>query len=122
VIARRLRQLSLLVVQELFMTTTARQADVILPAASFAEKLGTFTSSERRIQMVQETVPSPGVARSDWEILVDLSQYLRRPLDYALPQEIWEAIRAAVPPYSAISFGDIGARGTRPESLQAAQR
>ena len=104
------------------MTETARQADVILPAASFAEKTGTFTSSERRIQMVQETVPSPGVARSDWEILVDLSQYLGRPLDFALPRDIWEAIRSAVPAYSAVLYGDVGGRGTRPESLQGAQR
>ena len=117
---RRLEQLDLLVVNELFLTETARLADVVLPAASFAEKLGTFTNSERRIQMVRNIVPTPGVARADWEILVDLSQYTDRPLDYALPQQVWEDIRRDVPVYSSISYDTIPPQGVRPASLQRA--
>jgi predicted molibdopterin-dependent oxidoreductase YjgC len=115
-----LQQLDLLVVNELFMTETARLADVVLPAASFAEKIGTFTSSERRVQLIRDVVPSPGIARADWEILVDLSQYMPRPLDYALPQQIWEGIRESVPAYAPVAFGDIAAQGVRPASLQRA--
>jgi NADH-quinone oxidoreductase subunit G len=117
---RRLQQLDLLVVNELFMTETARLADVVLPAASFAEKLGTFTNSERRVQVVRNAVPTPGIARADWEILVDLSQYTDHPLEYALPQDVWEEIRNTVPAYASVAFGDIGPRGVRPESLQRA--
>jgi NADH-quinone oxidoreductase subunit G len=117
---RRLEQLDLLVVSELFVTETARLADVVLPAASFAEKLGTFTNSERRVQMVRDVVPTPGIARADWEILVDLSQYTPHPLDYALPQDVWEGIRRDVPAYSSVSYGDISPQGVRPASLQRA--
>jgi predicted molibdopterin-dependent oxidoreductase YjgC len=120
IVARRLNQLHLLVVSELFMTETARLADVVLPAASFAEKVGTFTNSERRVQMIRETVPSPGLARADWEALVDLSQYFPRPLDYALPQDVWDGVRATVPAYANISYADIGSSGVRPASLQRA--
>jgi predicted molibdopterin-dependent oxidoreductase YjgC len=119
-VARRLQQLDLLVVHELFMTDTARLADVILPAASFAEKLGTFTNTERRVQMIHQTVPSPGVARADWEILVDLSQYLPTPLDYGLPSDVWEDIRRNVPEYEGLSHADLGAQGARPAALQRA--
>ncbi|MBV9281659.1 MAG: NADH-quinone oxidoreductase subunit NuoG, partial [Chloroflexi bacterium] len=112
--ARRLRQLDLLVVHELMLTETAKYADVILPAASFAEKLGSFTNTERRIQALSIAVPSPGIARADWEILVDLSQYFDNPLDYALPRDIWEDIRRAVPAYAGVSYDDLGQRGVRP--------
>lgn len=117
---RRLEQLDLLVVNELFVTETARLADAVLPAASFAEKMGTFTNSERRVQLLRNVVPTPGVARADWEILVDLSQYTDRPMDYALPQEVWEDIRREVPAYSALSLDDIAPQGLRPASLQRA--
>jgi predicted molibdopterin-dependent oxidoreductase YjgC len=120
VLAETLRGLDLLVVQELFLTDTAKLADVILPAASFAEKLGTFTNTERRVQAITETVPAPGIARADWEILVDLSQYLDRPLSYTLPAEIWAEIAAEVPAYSGLSLSDIGRTGARPRLLQPA--
>lgn len=116
----RLDELDLVVVVELTMTETARHAHVILPAASFAEKAGTFTNTERRLQTISPTVPSPGIARADWEILTDLSQYFSRPLPYNLPHQVWEDIRRRVPAYAGLAYEDIGPRGVRPEVLQLA--
>ena len=66
-----LRNLDFLVVQELFMSETARLADVVLPAAAFAEKDGTFTNTERRVQLLRKAVEAPGEARPDWRIVCD---------------------------------------------------
>ncbi|MGH2449626.1 MAG: molybdopterin oxidoreductase family protein, partial [Chloroflexota bacterium] len=112
-IAERLRGLDLLVVSDLMLTPTARLADVILPAASFAEKIGTFTNTEGRVQALSEVVPSPGLARGEWRMLVDLSQYFDRPLEFNRPEEIWEEIQRAVPAYHDISWADVGLRGKR---------
>lgn len=109
--AEALRNLDFLVVSELMLTETARLADVILPAASFAEKRGTFTNTEHRVQALAENVPAPGIARADWDMLTDLSQYFDNPLDYAMPEEVWNDIRRAVPAYANISYGDLGNYG-----------
>ena len=69
-----LQNLEFLVVQDIFMTETAALADVILPAACFAEKEGTFSNTERRVQRVRKAVEPPGTARADWEILTDSGQ------------------------------------------------
>lgn len=114
---RRLRQLDLLVVHELFMTETAACADVILPAASFAEKVGTFTNTEGRVQALHPAVPAPGIARADWQVLVDLSAYFQRTLDYGSPRDVWQAIRDRVPAYAEVDFSNLGERGVRPSAL-----
>ncbi len=69
---RAVSELDALIVVDLFLTETAKQADVVLPAAAFAEKDGTFTNSERRVQRVRQAVPPPGQARPDWQILAAL--------------------------------------------------
>ncbi|WP_192498014.1 formate dehydrogenase subunit alpha [Tepidiforma bonchosmolovskayae] len=68
------RRLDFLVVQDLFLHETAELADVVLPACSFAEKDGTFTNSERRVQRVRQAVPRVGQSRADWEIICDLAR------------------------------------------------
>ncbi len=113
----RLQSLDLLVVHELFMSEVTTHAAVILPAASFAEKAGTFTNTERRVQALRPGVPSPGIALPDWQILVNLSQYFDRALDYSSPQEVWNDIRRAVPAYVGLEYSDLGDRGARPASL-----
>jgi len=117
-IVDRLRSVDLLVVSDLFMTETARLAHVVLPAASFAEKIGTFTNTERRVQMIQRSVPSPGIARAEWDMLVDLSQYFDRSLSYVSPEEIWDEIRSATPAYHSLAYTNLGENGARPEALR----
>ncbi len=85
-----LQQLEFLVVQEIFMSETAKLADVVLPATCFAEKDGTFTNTERRVQRVRKAVDPPGEARPDWQIVCDVSTAMGYPMQYAHPSEIFD--------------------------------
>lgn len=101
---------SFLVVQDLFLTETAAKADVVLPAISFAEKNGTFTNAERRIQRVRKGVNSKGSAKSDFEIL----QLLLQAAGKDAPQTADEAfaqLAAATPGYEAVSLDMVGPQG-----------
>jgi predicted molibdopterin-dependent oxidoreductase YjgC len=88
-----------------------RYADIILPAASFAEKTGTFTNSDRRVQLVRDAVPSPGLARPDWEILCDLAKRLETKLErkvsagfeYTSPAHIWDEMAFLTPDFRGIT-------------------
>jgi formate dehydrogenase alpha subunit len=92
-----LEALDLLVVQELFMTETARRAHLVLPAAGFLEQDGTFTSGERRIQRVRAAVRAPGEARADWEVARDLARALGLDWRYARPGDVMDEIARAAP-------------------------
>lgn len=96
--------LDFLVVQDIFMTETARAADVVLPSACFAEKDGTFTNSERLVQRVRKAIPAPGEARADWEIISALSTRLGYPMSYNNPREIMEEISSLAPSYAGITY------------------
>ena len=76
-----------LVVQDLFLTETAFHADVVLPASAFAEKAGTFTNTDRRVQLARPVVPPPGDARQDWWIIQEIARRLGLPWDYDGPAE-----------------------------------
>jgi len=82
----------------------ARLADVVLPATSFAEKDGTFTNTERRVQRVRKAVAAPGEARADWTILVDLANRLGASWSYAHPSKIMDELATLTPQYAGISF------------------
>ncbi|GIT12401.1 MAG: hypothetical protein CM1200mP33_5870 [Chloroflexota bacterium] len=92
------KQLEFLVVQDLFLHETAQIADVVLPAASFAEKDGNFTNSERRVQRVRKTINPVGNSKADWLILQEiankiinkLSLDINNQFNYKNPSEIWE--------------------------------
>jgi formate dehydrogenase alpha subunit len=99
-----LRGLDFLIVQDLFLSETARLAHVVLPAASFAEKDGTFTNTERRVQRIRKAVEPPGQAMADWEIVCALSRRLGYPMAYAHPGEIMAEIARLVPIYGGISY------------------
>ena len=94
--------LDFLAVSDIFLTETAELADVVLPAASFAEKDGTFTSTERRVQRVRQAVPPIGSCKPDWQIICELSSRMAYPMYYESPAEIMEEIAMLTPIYGGI--------------------
>ena len=102
-----------LVVQDLFLTETAFHADVVLPASAFAEKTGTFTNTDRRVQIAHPVVATPGDARQDWWIIQEIARRLGLAWDYAGPAEIFGEMAQATPSLQAHHLGAPGARGRR---------
>ena len=92
-----LEALELLVVQELYLTETARRAHVVLPAAGYLEQEGTFTNGERRIQHVRPAVPSPGEARPDWQVIRDVARRLGQLCEFESPSAVMDEIAALAP-------------------------
>ncbi|MDH3449785.1 MAG: formate dehydrogenase subunit alpha [Gammaproteobacteria bacterium] len=104
-----LGQLEFLVVQDIFLTETARFADVVLPASSYAERDGTYTNTERRVQLTSPVVRPPGQTRRDWEIICEISTALGYPMAYASSAEIMDEMRALTPFYAGISHARLEA-------------
>ncbi len=103
-VEKALRQLELVIVQDIFLTKTAEFAHVVLPAASYAEKDGTFVNSERRVQRVRKAIEPIGESKPDWVILCELSQRLGYPMQYTDPEAIFEEIRQLVPIYAGMTY------------------
>ncbi len=99
-----LENIDFLVVQDIFLTETAELADIVLPAASFAEKDGTFVNTERRVQRVRQAIPPVGGAKADWVILMVLMNRLGYSKTYGHPSEIMEEIAMVTPQYGGISY------------------
>ncbi|MFC1874817.1 formate dehydrogenase subunit alpha [Chloroflexota bacterium] len=100
-----LGRLEFLVAQDIFLSETAQLADVVLPAASFAEKDGTFTNTERRVQRVRKAVESPGNARADWLITCQIAQRMgAKGFDFKHPSQIMDEIARLTPSYGGISY------------------
>ena len=97
-----LKEARFIVVQDLFLTETAELADVVLPGASFAEKDGTFSNTERRVQRVRKAVEPVG--KPDWLILTELMRALGARADYAGPEAVYDEMRALAPSYAGISY------------------
>ncbi len=107
-----LEKLDFLVVQDIFLTETAELADVVLPAASFAEKEGTFTNTERRVLKVNKAIESLGEAKEDWRIIVELAKKLGASgFDFQSPKEIMDEINLCVPQYAGIKYERLGSFG-----------
>jgi formate dehydrogenase major subunit/formate dehydrogenase alpha subunit len=103
--ADALSSLDFLVVQDIFLSETAQFADVVLPAASFAEKDGTFTNTERRIQRVRKALDPPGQAKADWEIICQIATKMgKKGFEYASPSEIMDEIAELTPSYGGVCF------------------
>jgi len=100
-VAEALTSLDSLVVQDMFLTETARLADVVLPVASFAEKEGTFTNFEGRVNKVHKAIEPIGEALPDWEIILRLAEKMGQPLPFSSLQDIMGEIEELVPSYEA---------------------
>ncbi len=118
-VRRALENLDLLVVQDIFLTETAELADVVLPGAAFAEKAGTLTNTERRVQELSPAVPAPGQARADWEIICDLARRIQGDpptapfagFAYSSPAQVMEEVAALTPSYGGVRHERLGNRG-----------
>lgn len=104
-VRRSLEALDLLVVVELVMTETAKLADIILPAAAFAEKEGTFTNCERRVQRVHAAVAPPGEAKADWRILSEIAERLGyNGMNWSNSEAIFDELASLTPIYQAMNY------------------
>jgi predicted molibdopterin-dependent oxidoreductase YjgC len=101
-----LRKLDFFVVQDIFLTETARLADVVLPGASFAEKLGTISNTERRVQLTNPALPPPGDARQDYEIIADVAKRCGHDFPRT-PEALWKEIRDLTPAYAGLTYDRI---------------
>jgi formate dehydrogenase alpha subunit len=106
-----LKKCEFLVVQDIFLTETAQLADVVLPAACFAEADGTFTNTERRVLRVRRAVEPPGEARPDLDILVDLSRRMGVKQSAATAKDVFDEIRTLTPAYAGITYDRIEGDG-----------
>ena len=110
-VRKALDNLDFLVVQNIFMTETAKYADVFLPAAVYAEKDGTFTNTERRVQRVRKAIEPPGDTKPDWEIIQELGKRMGIPWHYDSPEDVFEEIRTVTPQYAGMTYDRLGTMG-----------
>ncbi len=110
-VRKALAALDFLAVQDIFLTETAEFADVILPASSFLEKTGTYTNTDRRVQIGRAALQPPGEARLDWQILCDLSTRLGFPMAYNSPEEIFAEFADLTKNYQGLTYERLGRTG-----------
>jgi formate dehydrogenase alpha subunit len=106
-----LKRLDFLVVQDIFLTETAKEAHVVLPGVSFAEKDGTFTNTERRVQRVRKAIEPVGNSRQDWEIICEIAGRMGTRWSYGSAEDIFEEIRSLTPSYAGITYGRLDREG-----------
>ncbi len=110
-VEKALKALDFLMVIDIFPTPTSDLAHVILPGASFAEKEGTFTNTERRIQMVRKAIEPPGDSKPDWQIIQELSSRFGYPMDYESPRAIMDEIARLTPSYGGVNYNRLQGDG-----------
>lgn len=110
-VRKAISNLDFLVVQDIFLTETAEFADVILPASSYMEKLGTYTNTDRRVQLGRPALALPGDARLDWQIVCEIGTRMGYPMNYADPEEIFTEFAALTTSYSQLDYDNIGQTG-----------
>ncbi|HEX5493184.1 MAG TPA: formate dehydrogenase subunit alpha [Mycobacteriales bacterium] len=110
-IRKALGALDFLVVQDIFLTETAEFADVILPASSYLEKDGSYTNTDRRVQLGHKVLDPPGQARVDWEIIQDIARRIGLDWSYTSPSEVFDEMVALMPGYANLRHENLGAFG-----------
>ena len=106
-----LKHLDVFIVQDIFLTQTAKNATIVLPGTSFAEKDGTFSNTERRVLLVRQAIPPVGESRPDWMITQDLSTRVGYPMHYDSPEAIFEEMKSLTPSYAGMSYARLAANG-----------
>ncbi len=106
-----LESLEILIVQDIFLSETAKLADIVLPAVSFAEKEGTYTNTERRVQLLGKAINPIGDSKPDWQIICELSTKMGYPMNYNSTKEIMDEIAKVTPIYGGISHERLDADG-----------
>lgn len=110
-VRKGLQALDFLVVQEIFLSETAKLADVVLPGASYAEKTGTFSNTERRVQMVNQAIKPIGDAKTDGEIISELATRMGYPFEYQSSEEVMQEIAKLTPQFAGITHERLGTQG-----------
>ena len=110
-VRKALAALEFLVVQDIFLTETAEFADVILPASSYMEKDGTYTNTDRRVQLGRKVLDAPGDARVDWEIVQEVAQRVGLDWDYDSPREVFDEMAELTTGYGTLSYDNLGPSG-----------
>jgi formate dehydrogenase alpha subunit len=108
---KSLKNLDLLVVQDIFLTETAQLADVVLPSSCFAEKDGTFSNTDRRVHLVRKAVDPPGQAWDDWKITSEIATRMGYEMKYENARQIMEEISKVTPSYGGITYDRIAYEG-----------
>ncbi len=110
-VRKALSHLEFLANQEIFLTETAEFADVILPASSFFEKVGTYTNTDRRVQLGKPALRMPGEARVDWQVVCELSTRIGYPMSYSSPAEVFAEFAALTQSYQGLTHDNLGSTG-----------
>ncbi len=110
-VRKALANLDFLVVQDIFLTETAEFADVILPASAYLEKLGTYTNTDRRVQIGRPALEMPGEARLDWEIVCDVASRMGFPMAYESPEDIFSEFASLTSAYQTLRYDNLGPTG-----------
>jgi formate dehydrogenase major subunit len=110
-VRKALSHLEFLAVLDIFLTDTAEFADVVLPATSFLEKTGTYTNTDRRVQVGRPALRPPGEARAEWQVLCDLATRLGRPMKYDSPEAVFEEFGSLTENYRGMTYAKLGRHG-----------
>ncbi|HLF39898.1 MAG TPA: formate dehydrogenase subunit alpha, partial [Acidimicrobiia bacterium] len=110
-VRKALAALEFLVVQDIFLTETAEFADVILPASSYLEKDGTYTNTDRRVQLGRKALAPPGEARLDWEVVCDVARRVGLDWSYGSPRDVFDEMVSVMPNYRNLSYDNLGSTG-----------